>query len=553
MKMTKRAICLLLAAVMALALTIPVIAAEDTGGSTRTITLYAGEGKFSADKGGGEVYTVTVTDEGKLPELPTPERKNWTFVGWYKEKPVETTETISIATDTYTKGDYAYSRKVYTAVADSGPVPQDSSAEGITELYALYTTSAHVQFKLNANGWHNRFNAATLTREADVLFDGVVFNLIYDPKTEQPDWNGYTFDGWWTQPNGGVEIKEREDIVGDLVARSDLTTDGHGVPVLYAHWHETAHPENDQSTASHDYDVSKEATNLGFPFGTKSPLRVHANDTLRVTISTTPGNASLRGITWSSSDSSIVDVESYEQSGRIAILSAGSVSSDENKTATITITLPNGLSTSIDVTVGHKYDKVIYTYAATCTHAGEEQRECTVPNCPDLRENFDLPIKDHSFVNGEIVPPTCTTSGYTSQTCSVCGFVNKTNVTEPTEHQFVSKTTTGCGDVTLTVKTCSVCKYSVTEGDINAAEHEWKSAPEVDVPATCALPGQQSIHCANCSATKDVETISVTGQHDFTDKAAFFIARNISIAKYKAASALTLKISGKRISRSAGV
>jgi transposase-like protein len=49
---------------------------------------------------------------------------------------------------------------------------------------------------------------------------------------------------------------------------------------------------------------------------------------------------------------------------------------------------------------------------------------------------------------------------------------------------------------------------------VDATGHTWEDKYTVDTPATCTEDGSKSIHCANCDAKKDSETISATG-HDW--------------------------------------
>lgn len=89
-----------------------------------------------------------------------------------------------------------------------------------------------------------------------------------------------------------------------------------------------------------------------------------------------------------------------------------------------------------------KYDEINHWHEATCSH--EEQ-------ISDLTE--------HCWDDGVVTDPTCTSKGYTTYTCSVCGATKTGNVTEMLGHNWddgvvTYSTCTTLGNFT---KTCTVC------------------------------------------------------------------------------------------------
>lgn len=85
-----------------------------------------------------------------------------------------------------------------------------------------------------------------------------------------------------------------------------------------------------------------------------------------------------------------------------------------------------------------------------------------------------------------------------------------------TECDHVGKITTttspespNCGDTVTETKECTECGWTDTITYVK--EHAWNSSFTIDTPATCTTPGEKSIHCANCSATKDVTAIPALG------------------------------------------
>ena len=141
----------------------------------------------------------------------------------------------------------------------------------------------------------------------------------------------------------------------------------------------------------------------------------------------------------------------------------------------------------------HSFGEWTTVTEATCTDKGLEERKC---DCGET-EKREVAALGHDYVVHEIVPPTCSKSGYTVYKCTRCGKTYKDDPTEP-EHQFDKGTVTAptCTDKGYTTYTCTVCgeKYvdeaSWTEalghdfvnGDCSRCDEVLKSKFE-DVPA----------------------------------------------------------------------
>ena len=68
------------------------------------------------------------------------------------------------------------------------------------------------------------------------------------------------------------------------------------------------------------------------------------------------------------------------------------------------------------------------TVDATCTAAGSVTVTCD--DCGEVISTQELPIVDHSYVS-VVTPPTTTSQGYTTHTCSVCGDSYTDSYTDP--------------------------------------------------------------------------------------------------------------------------
>ncbi len=156
---------------------------------TETQTLYA-QWKITAYSvtfnGNGGTSASPSKDVSYLTEygtLPTATKTGYTFVGWY------TSATGGKKIETYT---------VY------------SSASDVT-LYARWSANSYI-VEFDANG------GIVSTANKNVIYDSS-YGIMPTPSRK-----GYSFTGWYTQPEGGKKVTS-----SDVVAITSTTT-------LYAHW-----------------------------------------------------------------------------------------------------------------------------------------------------------------------------------------------------------------------------------------------------------------------------------------------------------------------------
>ena len=116
---------------------------------------------------------------------------------------------------------------------------------------------------------------------------------------------------------------------------------------------------------------------------------------------------------------------------------------------------------------------------------------------------------------------TCTENGYTGEkACSVCGAVTEYGHTTAALHhdyQLMNQKDATCTEPGYSGDSiCSRCNDVKSEGTvIDKLDHEWETEYRLDKEPTCTEKGSKSIHCANCSATKDLVEIDATG-HKYT-------------------------------------
>ncbi|MBQ2382761.1 MAG: hypothetical protein II290_01865, partial [Oscillospiraceae bacterium] len=101
----------------------------------------------------------------------------------------------------------------------------------------------------------------------------------------------------------------------------------------------------------------------------------------------------------------------------------------------------SGKCTSCGATVEHSYDGGKITKAPTCTTTGTTTYTCTV--CGGTTTQTILPT-GHSY-KSVVTPPTCTEDGHTTYTCSACKDTYTDEEVPATGHSYSGGVCTGCG------------------------------------------------------------------------------------------------------------
>ena len=169
---------------------------------------------------------------------------------------------------------------------------------------------------------------------------------------------------------------------------------------------------------------------------------------------------------------------------------------------------------------------------------------------------FDLKIwengidgDDGEYFTSKVTAPTCSSQGYTTYTCTCCGYSYKDTYTAKTEHQFGSwqktaaptcvnegvetRTCTGCGTAETrpiaaaghsyltavtkptctedgyTTHTCSVCKDRYIDTYVDAKGHSYGEWSQANAP-TCTAEGEETRTCAGCTAF-EARKVTATG------------------------------------------
>ncbi len=112
--------------------------------------------------------------------------------------------------------------------------------------------------------------------------------------------------------------------------------------------------------------------------------------------------------------------------------------------------------------LGHTVTNWVTIQEPTCTVAGIKKGGCSV--CHEEVE-AEIPALNHTFTS-VVTAPTCTEQGYTTYTCTVCGFVVVSNYTNALGHTWGEWTVTSEPTYTQNgerSRTCSVCDETETE------------------------------------------------------------------------------------------
>lgn len=166
----------------------------------------------------------------------------------------------------------------------------------------------------------------------------------------------------------------------------------------------------------------------------------------------------------------------------------------------------------------HKRTKTLAGYAATCTETGlTEGKACADCNAEIVAQQI-IPAKGHTVVTVPAVEATCTTDGKTEgKHCSVCDEVLV--VQKPVGalgHDFREAVTVpSCTTEGYTSYTCAVCGYSYVGDRVPPKGHIKGEPIVVTNDATCTTNGSvtTTINCSVCGKQLDhkVSTIPAKG------------------------------------------
>ena len=155
--------------------------------------------------------------------------------------------------------------------------------------------------------------------------------------------------------------------------------------------------------------------------------------------------------------------------------------------------------------------------AASCTEAGLAHFVCSHEDC-DAEYSVTLPVIEHTIVV-KTISATCTTDGYTLNTCSVCGLTYRTGERVAFGHNMAETLVPAtCTEDGYTLHACRSCDYSY-KTDTVAKHHTFDlDAPTCGQGQTCTVCGAAGLPATGAHTMVD-GVCSVCGQgcnHDFT-------------------------------------
>lgn len=255
---------------------------------------------------------------------------------------------------------------------------------------------------------------------------------------------------------------------------------------------------------------------------------------------------------------------------------------DGTVSCTASRTCANGHTDSLDVTLTHEQTTVptctikeVVTYTAEVTVDGAKKTDT-------YEVEGAVDSSNHSYVD-VVTPPTCTTDGYTTHTCSACGDTYTDSKVGMLGHDWDDPVFTwaddntctatktckraGCGTEepvnvvvthdTTTPATCTekeVVTYTATAtigdknytstkdviGEIDPNNHDWVLTGKTD--ATCEDNEVEHYECSRCPETKN-ETVegTATGHNWDTENATFTWTKTEDGSSYTATATRTCK------------
>lgn len=144
--------------------------------------------------------------------------------------------------------------------------------------------------------------------------------------------------------------------------------------------------------------------------------------------------------------------------------------------------------------IEHAYGEWYTSKESTCISTGETRRDCV--NCGHYEVDI-LPTIDHSYLP-IVTLPTCTTKGYTTHTCTMCGDSYIDNFVPGTGHSYKTEDIEPtCIAQGYTAHTCKTCGHTYKDNYTAALGHIEVLDPPVI--ATCTTDGKTSgSHCSRC-------------------------------------------------------
>lgn len=200
-----------------------------------------------------------------------------------------------------------------------------------------------------------------------------------------------------------------------------------------------------------------------------------------------------------------------------SVSNSGVVSALANGEAVIIATATSGKTAECKVTVIHN---IIDTVTEpTCTEGGFTTHTCSF--CGYTYTDSETESNGHNIIDVEAKEPTCIEAGWNAyEYCTECDYTTYEEISAD-NHSFgnwITAREATCTENGLEYRVCEDCSV-IEHNVIPAKTHKWDTKYTVDKEPTCTTAGAKSIHCTACNETKSSMVIPATGHTKVIDSA----------------------------------
>ena len=194
--------------------------------------------------------------------------------------------------------------------------------------------------------------------------------------------------------------------------------------------------------------------------------------------------------------------------------SAAYICSDSENCAAKAYAEANGIEFRVcsghDTTHEHTYTSVVTE--ATCTSGGYTTQTCY--GCGDVVVSDEIAALGHNWDDGVFRnAPTCTVKGIRSYTCTRCG-ETRSNYVDALGHDYDEAVIAAtCTEGGYTTYTCTRCGVSYTADETEPLGHDYDEAV---IAATCAAGGYTTYTCTRCGDSYTADETDALG-HDYDE------------------------------------
>ena len=209
-------------------------------------------------------------------------------------------------------------------------------AEGATSHTDNITIESEIITLVKDSSYYSTYDINATIPHINIM-NGETFNIYKENTRLVPDKEWYIYDDYEKKH---YFSQSKSYSISDIVKELGLQNESFIMLNFHANWENS---KDDTSTSTNNNEVVAKSVKLNV-----TSLALDTKDTYQLTVTISPSDTYNKTLTWSSSNSKIVSVNTY---GKITALKKG--------TATITVKTKNGIKASCNVTVGDKKIKTV--------------------------------------------------------------------------------------------------------------------------------------------------------------------------------------------------